>query len=87
MFDHKLRYRLDLAEFGDKQPNGSYMTIINKLRIVYCFSEERLGLTKFINQIKTLKMYLYCEGELLGNLDFDLNDFLNEKVTKREFFK
>lgn len=32
-------------------------------------------------------MYLYCEGELLGNLDFDLNDFLNEKVTKREFFK
>jgi hypothetical protein len=32
-------------------------------------------------------VFLYCEQDKIGSADFELNDFLSDKVVKREFMK
>lgn len=78
--------------------SGSLQVIINRLKCFYFFSEERLGLTNYINKQKNLKMHLYCEEDLhdgtrgkkvdlMGEIEFELTDFLSDKIKKREFYK
>lgn len=64
--------------------SGSLQVIINRLRMFYFFSEERLGINKYINSVKTLKMTLHREEEFdhkpkhteqLGDIEFELTDF------------
>lgn len=34
-----------------------------------------------------MTLHLYCENEKIGSVSFELNDFLSDKVNKREVFK
>ena len=82
----KLREKEELEERKHQQSNsnmvshkdikhGSLQVIINRLRMFYFFSEERLGIIKFINTVKTLKMTLHCEDEtLLSNPNLNPNN-------------
>jgi hypothetical protein len=51
------------------------------------FSADRKGINEYINEQKSITLNLICENEKLGSVSFVLNDFLSDKVIKREMFK
>ena len=61
IFDNKVTYDLDMINFAERQQDGTFKIIINKLKQFYFFSEDKIGLQKFINTHKTMKMFLYSE--------------------------
>ena len=58
---------------------------INKLKLHYFFSNQREGLSKFIDkgpeQIK-----LYHKNELIGKVELDINDFKSPYVNQKSFY-
>lgn len=78
---------------------SSYKVDINKLKVFYLFTDGKKGIQKFISNTKSLKMNLFCDTDgghqeneretqkFLGDVEFELTDFLNDKVKKREFYK
>jgi LMBR1 domain-containing protein 1 len=81
----KQRYKVELANAFSI--NGDILIPINKLRVVYFFSKDRKGVNDFINEQRVISLNLFCDGEKLGTVNFELNDFLSDKVIKREMFK
>jgi hypothetical protein len=63
------------------------MVLMKKLRVFYFFAQGREGVTNYIKEIKALPVYLKQDGRTIGEIIFDMNDFLSDKVTKREFYK
>jgi len=81
----KQRYKIDLTSAFSI--NGDILIPINKLRVFFLFSHDRKGINEYINEQKVLSLNLYCDSEKLGTATYELNDFLSDKVVKREMFK
>lgn len=60
---------------------------INKIKVIYFFSEKRDDITGFVKTQKNLKIYLLENKTVMGSLDLELDDFKSDKVIKKDFFK
>jgi len=85
IFNQKQRYKIDLTSAFSI--NGDILIPINKLRIFFLFSQDRRNINEFINEQKVIALNLFCDNEKIGTANFELNDFLSDKVIKREMFK
>ncbi|EGR33256.1 lmbr1-like conserved region family protein, putative [Ichthyophthirius multifiliis] len=87
IFEQKTRYKIDL---NISQTNCKSLTCfipLNKIKILYFFSQQRDGLHQYITEKQYLTMSLYQENTKIGSLDIQLKDFLNEQVIKNEYYK
>lgn len=85
VFDTPIEYKLDMD--CRVQTGKTQMILMKKLRVFYFFAQGREGVTNYIKEIKALPVFLKVDGRTIGEIVFDMNDFLSDKVTKREFYK
>jgi LMBR1 domain-containing protein 1 len=85
IFDIRQKYKIELNQA--MVVNGSILIPLNRLRVFYFFSPDRKGVNDFLMDQKTIVFNLWCEQEKIASIDFDLKDFLNESISKREMYK
>ncbi|KAL4442889.1 hypothetical protein ABPG74_010778 [Tetrahymena malaccensis] len=87
IFDQKVKYKLDLQNALVNPKDNTCIVGLNKIRICYFFTNGRKGINSYIHQKQVLTMNLYCDQQKIGVLDLELQDFLSDKVNKREYYK
>lgn len=82
----KVRYKIE------PKPDCGVLPL-NRLRVIYAFSDDRKALNDYINSVENLTIQLISESQdkkekfVWGTLNLELKDFTSEKVIKREYYK
>lgn len=85
LLDQTVSYKIRL---NDAQHFEDMLRItLNKMKVIYFFSEGRDNITQFVKAQASLKVYLLEEREVMGSLELELDDFKSDKVVKKDFYK
>lgn len=60
---------------------------LDKMKVIYFFSESREDISQFIKQQKKIKVQLFEDNEVMGSLELQLDDFKSDKVIKKDYYK
>lgn len=80
-----VKYSLNLSKAEDFQ--NMLKLKLDKMKVMYFFSESREQIVEFIKSQSKIKVDLFEDNEIMGSLDLELDDFKSDKVIKKDYYK
>jgi hypothetical protein len=82
MFGEKVKLKLASKKTFNA---GVPIVPVNKIRLHYFFSDDRVDLNKFINHGSQI-IKLYHKNELISKVELDINDFRSADVNQKSYY-